>query len=358
MASSSSSPFRILSVKALTKLPNPKSATELLQRLVQATQALIIRKRWTVGQLVEFYPENKSLLGLNMNAGDRIMIRLRDPHNNHQFLPWQSLLGTMVHELVHIEIGAHSFDFYQMVDQLCDEVQDDILKGRHVTQVSVFDWEGSNGHKLGGSYAIFKPSQPSSAAAAAAERRMKNNTLLGKGWKVGRLHDTVDSELTQRELLLIAAEQRRSNDRQSCSSSKDTDINLTDEEKAIWLIDTDTTEVVLTGSVNNGGYCIPCEPTDTQNNKNNIFNKKRKIPSNTSSRSPEIIRIDIPSSQDDVVVLLSPKEKISNYEETHKKSRVLTVDEAIVVQCEVCLEENRFHDEGIVWKCVWCGTTM
>jgi hypothetical protein len=106
---------------------------------------------------MEFYPTNGSLLGLNVNGGARIMIRLRPSHNRHEFLPWESLLGTLVHELVHNAIGEHSYDFYQMVDSLGEEVQRDMLQLRvsgvnpyEIKANLPFDWSKSTGHRLGG----------------------------------------------------------------------------------------------------------------------------------------------------------------------------------------------------------------
>jgi hypothetical protein len=122
--------YKVHEVKSLKKMPFPDLARDLLERLVLATQPLMVRQQWRVGQFMEFYPKNGGLLGLNVNAGSRIMIRLRSPQNQQTFLPFESLLGTMVHELVHNAIGEHSFDFYQLVDRLTDEVQRDMHQMR------------------------------------------------------------------------------------------------------------------------------------------------------------------------------------------------------------------------------------
>lgn len=39
------------------------------------------------------------------------------------FYPYENLLHTMLHELVHMEIGPHSAEFYKMLDQLRDECE-------------------------------------------------------------------------------------------------------------------------------------------------------------------------------------------------------------------------------------------
>lgn len=44
--------------------------------------------------------------GLNVNRGARIKVRLRQPGDKGSFLPYNSILGTLLHELVHNEIGC------------------------------------------------------------------------------------------------------------------------------------------------------------------------------------------------------------------------------------------------------------
>jgi len=39
---------------------------------------------------------------VNINRGQKIQIRLRPQEDQNTFLPWESLLGTMLHELTHI----------------------------------------------------------------------------------------------------------------------------------------------------------------------------------------------------------------------------------------------------------------
>ena len=88
------------------------------------------KRQWKVGVLTEFFPANANLLvpgldprppgiawrnpthpvlgyacvlqGLNYNRGQEIRIRLRPADREAEFLPFESLLGTMLHELTHI----------------------------------------------------------------------------------------------------------------------------------------------------------------------------------------------------------------------------------------------------------------
>ncbi|RYH20682.1 hypothetical protein EON65_22705, partial [archaeon] len=234
--------YKIHSVKALTKHPNTEEASQLLKRLVQATSALLVRRQWNVPLLQEFLPKQAGLLGMNINGGSKIMIRLREHENNNMFLPWESLLGTLVHELVHIEIGPHSFEFYKLIDELWDEVQKDIISGRSsATSTSNF-WSESKGHKLGGS--SFTVITRDLAAQAATRRQ--NNGQTGSGYCLGGGRHQARGVMSSKELMAQAAE-RRMQDRQSCS-----DTLAAEEQREIINA---SQEVDLTGI----DYCQPCE---------------------------------------------------------------------------------------------------
>lgn len=63
-------------------------------------------------------PRNPSLLGLNIGAGQEIRIRLRKPGRESEFLPYEALVGTMLHELTHNEHGPHDAKFYKLLDEI------------------------------------------------------------------------------------------------------------------------------------------------------------------------------------------------------------------------------------------------
>ena len=115
--------YEIVKTLELSNMPNSALAKDLLERLRLATAPVVAKHKWRVPLLKEFYPQNRSLLGLNVNRGASIMIRLRDGQDQFSFLPWHCLLGTLVHELTHNEIGEHSASFYTMMEKLYDEVE-------------------------------------------------------------------------------------------------------------------------------------------------------------------------------------------------------------------------------------------
>ncbi|KAJ1441082.1 WLM domain-containing protein, partial [Ochromonadaceae sp. CCMP2298] len=116
------SQYVIVKRVAMATMPNPALARELLEKLVHVTAKVVAARRWRVPVLKEFYPKNRGLLGLNVNAGQTIMIRLREAHDEFSFLPWHSVLGTLVHELTHNVVGEHSAEFYELMDKVYDEV--------------------------------------------------------------------------------------------------------------------------------------------------------------------------------------------------------------------------------------------
>ncbi len=44
-------------------------------------------------------------------------------------LPFEDVLGTLVHEVTHIQVGPHSADFYKLMEELYCEVERDMAGG-------------------------------------------------------------------------------------------------------------------------------------------------------------------------------------------------------------------------------------
>ena len=86
------------------QLENGPDAVTLLNKAVSQVQPIMQKRGWKVGKVVEFFPSNGGLLGLNVNGGQVIKIRLRPSSNKGSFLPYNDVLGTLLHELVSCEI--------------------------------------------------------------------------------------------------------------------------------------------------------------------------------------------------------------------------------------------------------------
>ena len=128
-----------------------------------------------MGTLCEFYPPEPNLLGLNINRGQKICLRLRYPGDETQFLPLDQVVDTMLHELCHIVHGPHNQQFHALWDQLRDEHQALALKG--------YTGEGflGRGDRLGGQRIPMHEARR--RARAAAERR--KTLTAGSGQKLG-----------------------------------------------------------------------------------------------------------------------------------------------------------------------------
>lgn len=56
--------------------------------------------------------------GLNIDGGREIKIRLIELGSKDQYLPYEAIIGTMLHELCHNEVGPHNAQFYKLLDQI------------------------------------------------------------------------------------------------------------------------------------------------------------------------------------------------------------------------------------------------
>jgi len=110
--------------------PHGFEARNLMLKLAQDPAIVhIMREReYRVGLLAELDPVDdrlaekmegggKRLLGYNTNAGAQIHIRLRT-QDLSGFLPYMSLIDTLLHELCHNEVGPHNEHFWHLFCQL------------------------------------------------------------------------------------------------------------------------------------------------------------------------------------------------------------------------------------------------
>ncbi|KAL2161528.1 hypothetical protein VTH06DRAFT_8090 [Thermothelomyces fergusii] len=118
----------ISSYTHLKGLPREDEALELLKRLAALVKPLMQARGWKVKTLSEMYPPEANLWGLNVDRS-RILIRLRYPHDCTQFLPFEKLVDTMLHELCHLVHGPHDRKFNALWDELREELERLMMKG-------------------------------------------------------------------------------------------------------------------------------------------------------------------------------------------------------------------------------------
>ena len=78
--------------------PREAEALHMLRKIASLVKPIMRQRGWKVGVLTEFYPQERNLLGLNFNRGDRICLRLRHAADERQFLPLEQVTDTMLHE--------------------------------------------------------------------------------------------------------------------------------------------------------------------------------------------------------------------------------------------------------------------
>lgn len=142
-------------------------------------------------------------------------MRLRYPHDENQFLPTESVVDTMLHELCHIVHGPHDAKFHALWDQLRDEWQGLLYKG--------YTGEGflSKGHRLGGRQTL-PPHEVQRLAHTAAEKRQAHQQLThGSGRRLGG-GDISRPPRPGRNLrqAAAAAAERRSKALEGCATEK------------------------------------------------------------------------------------------------------------------------------------------
>lgn len=80
------------------RLPRESEALYVLRKIASLVKPIMRRRSWSVGTLCEFYPRERNLLGLNINGGQKICLRLRYQSDDRQFLPVEQVVDTMLHE--------------------------------------------------------------------------------------------------------------------------------------------------------------------------------------------------------------------------------------------------------------------
>ncbi|CAI7677600.1 unnamed protein product [Penicillium manginii] len=198
------------------KRPRESEALLILRKVASVVKPIMRQRSWRVGALCEFYPGQKNLLGLNVNSGQKICLRLRYPSDQKQFLPFEQVVDTMLHELCHIVHGPHHREFHALWNQLRDEHEELVIKG--------YTGEGflSQGKRLGGTR--MPPDEARRQARAAAEQRRILTKNSGK-----RLGGAPVLRGTDTRKLRADAAQRRVEVTNGCASGTDRSNELAEE---------------------------------------------------------------------------------------------------------------------------------
>lgn len=135
----------ISKVAALQRKPNRAQALELIHAVAVAVAPIMHKHGFKVGLLCEMFPKDARLLGLNVNRGQRVCLRLRYASDETQFLPMGDVIYTMLHELSHNVHGPHNHQFYSLLEELKQEFEQMQLRGAYAATGAF-----SESNRLGG----------------------------------------------------------------------------------------------------------------------------------------------------------------------------------------------------------------
>ncbi|KAL8113616.1 DNA-dependent metalloprotease WSS1-like [Apium graveolens] len=206
---------KVWEIKTLKKV-RENEAKDILEKVAKQVEPIMRKRRWKVHVLCEFCPANPGLLGLNVGGGAEVKIRLRSPFNELEFLPYNQILDTMLHELCHNVHGPHNADFYNLLDEIRKECEQG------------FDLPG---RRLGG-YTRQPPlSSLRQSALAAAENRANRGSLMPSGPRRIGGDSNIKSALSPIQAAAMAAE-RRMKDDLWCASRSSESNGVTETSKS------------------------------------------------------------------------------------------------------------------------------
>ncbi|GAB0498405.1 hypothetical protein MMPV_009749 [Pyropia vietnamensis] len=133
-------------------------ATHLLHRAA-AEAAFLLPQRGST-------PPTANLLGINVNRGAAIRVRLRSPTAPSTFLDYDAVLSTLLHELAHIAVGPHDVRFYTVLGELKAAVEAARIRSAGMASVGVY---------------LPTEGRPAEAAAAAAAKARAAAAASGRG---------------------------------------------------------------------------------------------------------------------------------------------------------------------------------
>ena len=196
----------------LTGLPSASDALLRLRKIASLVKPIMRKRGWNVQILTEFLPQDQRLLGLNVNHGYKICIRLRYSHAPATFLPIEQCIDTMLHELSHIVFGPHDAKFNALWDELRDEHETLLMKG--------YTGEGflTKGRQLGGGRI---PPQHEIRRLARQNAEQRRDRSKGSGQRLGGRAIPIGQDPRN---AIVGAIERRNTINRGCASN-DADVN-------------------------------------------------------------------------------------------------------------------------------------
>lgn len=113
-------------------------------------------------------------------TGLQVKVRLRPAGRLREFYPFDFVLGTLLHELVHNEFGPHDQKFYKLLDTITEECEDDMSKG---ISGSGTGFDAKSAGKVGGRLRHHNPPEADLRRVMldAAQKRAQSNAIMTSG---------------------------------------------------------------------------------------------------------------------------------------------------------------------------------
>ncbi|CEL53796.1 DNA damage response protein WSS1 OS=Saccharomyces cerevisiae (strain ATCC 204508 / S288c) GN=WSS1 PE=1 SV=1 [Rhizoctonia solani AG-1 IB] len=348
-------------VRAFTHLANQPRAPEALhtlKRIADLAYPIMKRHGWVLPVLAEFFPEDERLLGLNINSGDKILIRVRPARSPGTFYPIEQLVRVMLHELTHNVHGPHDERFYSLLNKLEDEYDTLVAGG----------WRGSGfyapGERLGSKDRGLWDSRSGTAfdtdgrrkALEAAEARLRTGGIR-LGGRLGGSKLSTQGGRTMQELAAEAAE-RRCRDEQLCAASHPS----ADREAARAAVDgvasvvedADLAEALQLSSALAESTNYPNTTRKTVVDLPTSYNRAASGPTTHGLFDESIIEISDSDSEDESI---SPRAHPSSNGRQCLSCTYINPLESARDNCGICeapLQKTSVESQEELWTCVVC----
>ncbi|THV06588.1 WLM-domain-containing protein [Dendrothele bispora CBS 962.96] len=342
-------------VQSFTHLKDRKNADHaltMLKRIASLVKPIMRKHGWVLPTLAEFFPDNPSLLGEDVNMGEKILLRLRPAHYPDWFMEEADVVQTMLHELTHNVHGPHDDKFYKFLSGLQEEYD--------ALQRSGYAGEGffSKGQRLGQSVSHNLPPHlaRTKALEAAEKRRKTSQTLGGDGRRLGGVAIGSSKPLSPRELAARAAE-RRALDEKMCGQGEmarkeaEKAAKESVENKVIDLtLDDSDDEIEFVDVESNAGPSHPPIPSKlTDAGKMNV-NKARSTPTASLQTTTTVNTPAVNLATKPTVVPATVHPDLSEW----SCPACTLLNPAMVLQCEACLT-TKPSTASAGWTCLTCG---